>query len=158
MKHIDYKTFNSIQAIGLSPKEDRYNYLQEKVGKVVSCILYFYNQRTGKGRCFGQLSFHILFIFWTTFLSHFIHILDNFLFTFYSYFGQLSFHILFIFWTTFFQRQDISQIIGSKIKHRKVIKIKENVSQRYNIEIAKSKIEHLINNKSKIEHTQRFHF
>ena len=36
MKHIDYKTFNSIQAIGLTPKEDRYNYLQEKVGKVVS--------------------------------------------------------------------------------------------------------------------------
>jgi len=31
MKHIDYKTFNSVQAVGQNPTEDRYNALQEKV-------------------------------------------------------------------------------------------------------------------------------
>lgn len=35
MKHIDYKTFNSIQAVGQSNTEDRYNYIQEKVGKML---------------------------------------------------------------------------------------------------------------------------
>jgi len=33
MKHIDYKTFNSIQAVGTNPMEDRYNLIQEKVGE-----------------------------------------------------------------------------------------------------------------------------
>ena len=35
MKHIDYKTFNSVQSVGHNPNEDRYNYIQEKVGKMV---------------------------------------------------------------------------------------------------------------------------
>ena len=35
MKHIDYKTFNSVQAIGQNPTEDRYNVLQEKVAQMV---------------------------------------------------------------------------------------------------------------------------
>jgi hypothetical protein len=33
LKHIDYKTFNSIQAITDTPSELRYNYLQEKVAQ-----------------------------------------------------------------------------------------------------------------------------
>ena len=36
MKHIDYKTFNSVQAVGQNPTEDRYNALQEKVALSVS--------------------------------------------------------------------------------------------------------------------------
>ena len=36
MKHISYKTFNSIQAVGQNPMEDRYNFVQEKIGKLVS--------------------------------------------------------------------------------------------------------------------------
>jgi len=36
MKHIDYKTFNSVQAVGQNPTEDRYNALQEKVAKSLS--------------------------------------------------------------------------------------------------------------------------
>ena len=36
MKHIDYKTFNSIQAVGTNPMEDRYNLIQEKVGEKVN--------------------------------------------------------------------------------------------------------------------------
>lgn len=35
MKHIDYKTFNSVQAIGQNPTEDRYNVLQEKVAQML---------------------------------------------------------------------------------------------------------------------------
>jgi len=35
MKHIDYKTFNSVQSVGHNPNEDRYNYIQEKVGKML---------------------------------------------------------------------------------------------------------------------------
>jgi len=33
MKHIEYKNFNSIQTVHQSPKEDRYKYILEKVGK-----------------------------------------------------------------------------------------------------------------------------
>ena len=36
MKHISYKTFNSIQAVGQNPMEDRYNFVQDKIGKLVS--------------------------------------------------------------------------------------------------------------------------
>jgi len=35
MKHISYKTFNSIQAVGQNPMEDRYNFVQEKIGKLM---------------------------------------------------------------------------------------------------------------------------
>jgi len=50
MKHIDYKTFNSIQAVGSNPKEDRYNLIQEKVGSklvdeavviLLTCVILF---------------------------------------------------------------------------------------------------------------------
>ena len=36
MKHIDYKTFNSIQQVNNSDTEERYNYLQGKVAEAVS--------------------------------------------------------------------------------------------------------------------------
>lgn len=35
MKHISYKTFNSIQAVGQNPMEDRYNFVQDKIGKLM---------------------------------------------------------------------------------------------------------------------------
>lgn len=36
MKHIDYKTFNSIQQVNSSETEQRYNFLQGKVAEAVS--------------------------------------------------------------------------------------------------------------------------
>ena len=36
MKHIDYKTFNSIQAVANPATESRYNFLQTKVADLVN--------------------------------------------------------------------------------------------------------------------------
>ena len=46
MKHIDYKTFNSIQQVNNSETEVRYNFLQGKVAAAVSFSIFKHNLLT----------------------------------------------------------------------------------------------------------------
>ena len=52
MKHIDYKTFNSIQAVANPATETRYNFLQTKVADIVRDI--FNNDE--KSGCLFQIT------------------------------------------------------------------------------------------------------
>ena len=58
MKHIDYKTFNSIQQVNNSETEVRYNFLQGKVAAAVSCLNLISMAMTRFRLEFHRMEFH----------------------------------------------------------------------------------------------------